>query len=277
MSIRRSVRQCLVSAVVLSRGVNCRETIRRDCPTVSWMSRLRVLPCLDSEEISAERRRELDMPRDVAARLGLLAVDACQRGRYLTEEGRQVHWGEAVEAARSSKVSIPPDAALPELKRRIFSETVAQVTNETTLGASRRLVGRGLEPLALNFANGIHPGGGFLNGSRAQEEVLCRSSALYTTLVDDPMYEAHRNRCRPDSTDWAIYSPNVPIFRGDDGANLARPWGLSFLTCAAPVASKIGQPESGDLLEKRILRVLGIARAYGHAVLVLGAWGCGAF
>ena len=34
---------------------------------------------------------------------------------------------------------------------------------------------------------------------------------------------------------------------------------------------------SGDLLEKRIHRVLAIARAYGHTALVLGAWGCGAF
>jgi hypothetical protein len=33
----------------------------------------------------------------------------------------------------------------------------------------------------------------------------------------------------------------------------------------------------GHLLHKRIHRVLAIARAFGHAVLVLGAWGCGAF
>ncbi len=36
-------------------------------------------------------------------------------------------------------------------------------------------------------------------------------------------------------------------------------------------------PKSGDLLAKRIRRVLEIARAYGYASLVLGAWGCGAF
>jgi uncharacterized protein (TIGR02452 family) len=54
------------------------------------------------------------------------------------------------------------------------------------------LVESGHRALALNFVNGIHPGGGFLGGARAQEEVLCRSSALYQTLVNDPMYEAHR-------------------------------------------------------------------------------------
>ncbi|RMF58961.1 MAG: TIGR02452 family protein, partial [Calditrichaeota bacterium] len=131
--------------------------------------------------------------------------------------------------------------------------------------------------VASNFANGIHPGGGFLSGARAQEEVLCRSSALYQTLVGDPMYEAHRKRPQPDSTDWAILSPDVPVFRTDDGTPLEEPWLLSFITCAAPYAPTVGQPRSGDLLQRRIHRVLAIARAYGYAALVLGAWGCGAF
>jgi uncharacterized protein (TIGR02452 family) len=91
------------------------------------------------------------------------------------------------------------------------------------------------------------------------------------------MYEAHRKRPRLDSSDWAIYSPNVPVFRTDAGLELEDPWLLSFITCAAPYAPTIGQPESADLLQKRIHRVLAIAKAYGYATLVLGAWGCGAF
>jgi len=67
------------------------------------------------------------------------------------------------------------------------------------------------------------------------------------------------------------------VFRKDDGTELDRPWLLAFVTSAAPFAPAIGQPESGDLLQKRILRVLAIASAYGHRALVLGAWGCGAF
>ena len=57
-----------------------------------------------------------------------------------------------------------------------------------------RLVKSSLEPLALNFANGINPGGEFLGDAKAQEEVLCRSSALYQTIIDDQMYLAHRTR-----------------------------------------------------------------------------------
>jgi uncharacterized protein (TIGR02452 family) len=241
------------------------------------MSKLHKLPCLDSEQMAASRRQELNIPRDVAAALGQSAVEAAHAGLYVTKAGQKVVWRDAVQAACAAKRSIRPDATLPNSGRIALTETRVQVTNETTLGASRRLVERGLRPLVLNFANGIHPGGGFLGGARAQEEVLCRSSALYRTLVGDPMYEAHRKRQLPDSTDWAIYSPDVPVFRMDDGTELHHPWFLSFITCAAPYAPVIGQPQAGDLLQKRIHRVLAIAQSYGYSTLVLGAWGCGAF
>src|SRR5215470_9326572 len=241
------------------------------------MSTLHILPCLDSVQIAALRRQELDIPREMAAALGQSAVDAARVGRYVTRAGQEVVWRDAVHAACAAKQSIAPDAPLPRHERLAFTETWVQVTNETTLGASRRLVEGGLRPLALNFANGIHPGGGFLNGARAQEEVLCRSSALYQTLVGDLMYEEHRKRPLPDSTDWAIYSPEVPVFRMDDGTGLQHPWLLSFITCAAPYAPGVGQPQAGNLLQKRIHRVLAIARSYAYSTLVLGAWGCGAF
>ena len=241
------------------------------------MSKLLILPCLDSAEMAASRRQELSIPREVAAALGRSAVEAARAGFYGVKTGQQVVWRDAVQAACASRVSLPPDAPLPASPHSVFTETRVQVTNETTLQAARRIMERGLRPLALNFANGIHPGGGFLDGARAQEEVLCRSSALYQTLVGDPMYQAHRQRSSPDSTDWCIYSPGVPVFRLDDGTELPQPWPLSFITCAAPYAPGIGQPQAGNLLQKRIHRVLAIAGAYGYDALVLGAWGCGAF
>lgn len=244
---------------------------------VTAMKSLRILPCQDSDELARFRRQELDIPREFAAALGRSAVDAAREGFYVNPQGRRVDWGRAVQAACAAKVSIPPGAALPISTGLPFAETRVQVTNETTLGAARRLVSDGFRPLALNYANGVVPGGGFLGGARAQEEVLCRSSALFLTLVDDPMYEDHRQRPRPDSTDWVIYSPDVPVFRSDDGAALESPWLLSVLTCAAPYAPDIGQPEAGNLMQQRVRRVLAVAHAYRFGALVLGAWGCGAF
>lgn len=241
------------------------------------MDNLHLLPCLDSHQMAASRSQELDIPMDVGAALGRSALDASRNGFYVTRDGREVVWRDVVQTSWAGKRSIAPDEVLPDVQLRAFPQTRVQVTNETTLGASRRLVDSGLKPLALNFANGVHAGGAFLAGTRTQEDVLCQCSALYLTLIDDLMYDEHRERPEPDSTDWAIYSPRVPVFRTDDGSELPEPWLLSFLTCAAPYAPDIGQPRSGDLLEKRIHRVLAIARAFGYTTLVLGAWGCGAF
>ena len=90
------------------------------------------------------------------------------------------------------------------------------------------------------------------------------------------MYDAHRQGAPYESSDWVILSPDVPVFRRDDGFVTAR-WSTSFATCAAPYAPRVGQPRSGDLLARRIRRLLAVARAYGFDALVLGAWGCGAF
>ena len=241
------------------------------------MDALIFLPCLDSPERAAQCQAVLDIPRERAAELGRSAVTAAKTGVYPAANGQIVEWRAAVARACTAKRSIPPDASLPSPTQRVAQPTQVQVVNETTLAAARRLVESGERVLALNFANGVRPGGGFLTGARAQEEVLCRSSALYATLEGDPMYPAHAARPQPDSTDWAILSPDVPVFRDDSGTALEAPWAVSLLTCAAPYAPTIGQPRAGDLLARRIQRVLAIARAYDYSALVLGAWGCGAF
>ena len=240
-------------------------------------SHLRLLSCLDSPEMGKSRQNELDIPRQKASELGRSALEVINTGYYQNASGENIDLKQFILEACSAKKSLSPDADLPNNKSLFYQETFVQVCNATTLQASLRLVEKGMRPLALNFANGIKPGGGFLGGARAQEEVLCRSSALYETLKGDPMYDFHRKRSRPDSSNWMIYSPDVPVFRNDAGNALEKPWLLSFLTSAAPYAPAIGQPESGDLLKSRIHRVYEIASAFDHDSLVLGAWGCGAF
>jgi len=243
-------------------------------------SNLRVLPCLDSHELAERRRRELDLRPELAESLGRSAVEAIELGYYLTDHGK-VSWSRLVANARDSKVSIAPDAELPNgcgtSEPDQAMVTRVQVTNETTLGAAKRLVGAGLRPLALNFANGFETGGGFLRGATAQEEALCRSSALYATLLDDPMYAFHREGRHLEASSWAILSPDVPVFRDDAGMELDQPWPLSFITCAAPYAPELGRSRSSQLLRERIHRVMAIAHSYDYQTLVLGAWGCGAF
>jgi uncharacterized protein (TIGR02452 family) len=159
------------------------------------------LPYLDSDDIAASMKSKLDISRSTASALGQSALAAAKQGYYFNSKGVKVDWHHAVLAACANKISIAPTDALPVCLPIVHAETRIQIANETTLIAAHRLVESGLRPLALNFANGIRPGGEFLSGARAQEEMLCRSSALYSTLVDDPMYEVHRQRAQADSSD----------------------------------------------------------------------------
>ena len=159
-------------------------------------------------------------------------------------------------------------------------ETQFEVTNETTLSAHRRHQAKGRNVVSLNFASATSPGGGFLSGARAQEEYLCRSSALYLTFRDCPMYRYHREKGNCLYSDAMIYSPDVPVFRGDDHELLPSPYPASFITSAAPLATHVNIYELRYLpkvIYVRALKVLAVAKAHGHDSLILGAWGCGAF
>ena len=104
------------------------------------MSKLNILPCLDSAKLAASRRQELDIPSSVAAWFGQSAVEAAHKGLYITEAGQEVEGHDAVKAACIAKLSIDPDTTLKSQTRNPFLETRVQVANETTLGASVRFV-----------------------------------------------------------------------------------------------------------------------------------------
>ena len=163
-------------------------------------NRICILPCMDSNEMAEARRRELDIPRNVAATLGRSAVEAAENGYYLNRAGEKVDWAHLVNAACSAKRSIAPDAPLSKSERIPFDETRIQVANETTLGASLRLVESGLRPLALNFANGIHPGGGFLAVPEPKKKCSV-DPALCTGQPQSPMPQLRGHSVvRPSTT-----------------------------------------------------------------------------
>jgi hypothetical protein len=63
------------------------ENLSEECATP--MTTLQILPCLDSVQMAASRRQELDIPRHVAAALGRSAVAAIRNGCYVTGDGRE--------------------------------------------------------------------------------------------------------------------------------------------------------------------------------------------
>ena len=230
--------------------------------------------------------------RDGRARIAQETLAIVQGGAYRAPSGNDVSFFDDVQMAIHRTELITPAAARSLRGRadRILAQrsfqTTFDVKNETTFAAARRLVERfGPEKVAaLNFASAKNPGGGFLNGSQAQEESLARASALYACLLPQAAYyDTNRNEKTLLYTDHLIVSPQVPVFRDDDDRLIDEPWKVTIITSPAPNAGAIERndptylPSVETTLRRRAEQILSAAVTYDQTALVLGAWGCGVF
>lgn len=173
------------------------------------------------------------------------------------------------------------------------------VSKKRTLEAASAYVGK--KVCILNFASATNPGGGVVKESSAQEEAICRCSTLYPNLNEPKMwngfYRPHRQELNPLHNDDCIYTPGVIAFKSDTDypqmLPLNRCYKVNVITCAAPnlrekpsngmnsgdgdMAVKISNDDLQELHEKRMRRVLEITAKKGNDVVILGAFGCGAF
>ena len=218
------------------------------------------------------------IPRELAVRLGEEAVAISKAGKYFTPSGPVDISAQLMTSLKKTTYYDADHAHTPA--SRGSHQTAIEVTNETTLSAHRRHLAKGHNVVSLNFASATQPGGGFLGGARAQEEYLCRSSALFLSIKDSPMYDYHRDNWTPFYSDAMIYSGDVPVFRDDQHDLLETPYRASFITSAAPLAKKVlphDHPKLPNILLQRIHKIISVAKAKGHDSMILGAWGCGAF
>jgi len=151
----------------------------------------------------------------------------------------------------------------------------------------------------MNFANAFHPGGGVVSGMSAQEECLCRTSTLYPLLsrmtLRNSFYKHHYDMNTPKASDSLIYTEGVIVCKTDEDLPKRMPksdWiTVDVITIAAPdLRSKsnanIPLVDGGTCMNdaelfgyhvKRAIHMLTCAAAKKADILVLGAFGCGAF
>lgn len=159
-----------------------------------------------------------------------------------------------------------------------------RVGNTSTVDAIRMLAEEGKTGIGvLNFASAKNPGGGFLNGSLAQEESLAISSTLYPTLTaHEEYYQKNRAHRSMMYLDYGIYSPEVVFFRDGTFALTERPVKASVLTLPAVNMGQVILKGEDSEQAKRVMRrrmklALAIFAEQGAKHLVLGAYGCGVF
>ena len=207
---------------------------------------------------------------------------------------------DSVAVSIKKQKMIPEWECLPDVAKRIYREPAAIVVSQ-----KRSLEAAAVYPFhkvcVHNFASASNPGGGVTRGANAQEECLCRCSTLYFCLNEKRMWEQfygpHRIQRNPLHNDDIIYTPSVVVFKSDtaEPKMLAeKDWyKVNMITCAAPnlrnqpsnqfntgdgdKAVKVTDKALLELHEKRLRRILDVALLNESEVVILGAFGCGAF
>ncbi len=114
----------------------------------------------------------------------------------------------------------------------------------------------------LDFASDSRPGGGWRGDQRGtQEEALCRASSLGLAL---------ERATYPIPEQGAVVVPDVALLA-------ASPREECVGWCAVIAAALREADGDAAYIARKIAGVLRCAAAAGHAALVGGAWGCGAF
>lgn len=203
-------------------------------------------------------------------------------------EKKQIMIKEAMEQSIQDSILISPAESEKILEKYSTNTSCNQpqtrVENISTVEAIRMLVAEGKTEIGvLNFASAKNPGGGFLNGAKAQEESLTVSSTLYPTLTaHEEYYRENRTNRSMMYLNYGIYSPEVVIFR--DGAfQLAENFvKASVLTLPAVNMGQVilkgeNVEEAKKVMRRRMKLALAIFAEQKAKHLVLGAYGCGVF
>lgn len=189
-----------------------------------------------------------------------------------------------------------------DMSHRFNEKAQIVVSNKRTFEAASSHCKNGKKVCVLNFANAFHPGGGVKQGCKAQEEALCRCSTLYPCISEKKVrqnyHERHSDlRVRREfsnlANDDCIYTPNVVVMKSDSSEptimSKEQWYRTDVITCAAPDLRNLKEspinvfgtyPSDKKLMsihKKRGRRILDLAKSQKVDVIILGAFGCGAF
>ena len=176
-----------------------------------------------------------------------------------------------------------------QAKYRKYNTVYAEVflEQDTSFAAAKKHLKNG-KVAVLNFANPVNPGDGVVNGAMAQEECLCRSSNLYSCISNENVFNGfygyHRSLNNYIYSDRLIYTKNVTVFKNDDTIPQLMPqeewFKADVITCSAPYVAErkyMNEKILKELFKAKIKNIFESAIDNDVDVLILGAFGCGAF
>lgn len=196
---------------------------------------------------------------------------------------------EFTERAISSNCLYKENFSSPDCGRQNYADSAAEkilVVPDSTFAAAQKNIRYG-KTAVLNFANPQYPGGGASKGAVAQEECLCRCSNLYLCLsapnIFEDYYFYHKKYTNHLFSDRLIYTKDVVVFKDESEVPALLPrdewFFVDVITCAAPYIAKINIDNASlkSLFKSRIKNIFEAAIDNKVEVIILGAFGCGAF
>jgi uncharacterized protein (TIGR02452 family) len=191
-----------------------------------------------------------------------------------------IHYDASLVPPKQSSTPTTTDSTSPPIP-----SPKIKVIKSDTFDAVQGILQSDLKPsktrlAALNMCSVFRPGGGVLNGARAQEESLCTRSTLYPSLREE-------NYRLPE--DAAIYTPDVLVFRASDLSDLPKQdwFFVDVISCPALKGPDVVESDDGskvyeeersrEVMTMKVRLILQVAAQKGVTHLVLGALGCGAY
>jgi len=218
------------------------------------------------------------MNKDERAKQAQRTIEVSTQGWY-NFEGKRV----ALNNEKNSELWTADDLASLTTGKE-HSTTKASIYNTSTVDSIfslQKAMMDGSQIGVLNFASAYNPGGGFINGSMAQEEALAYASDLYYQQEGNQFYEINKKEKSKCYTDTAIYS-QVTFFR-DSNFNFVRtPYVVNVVTCPAVNITALqnkgaGLDKAEKIMYERMRKVICLFAEKGCSTVILGAWGCGVF
>jgi uncharacterized protein (TIGR02452 family) len=177
---------------------------------------------------------------------------------------------------------------MPEVK--YFEDCSVEVIEGTAINVASMFAGK--KPCIMNFADFKLPGGWVTKGGSAQEESICRSTTLNFILTSDKCMNGYYLPNKEKLKHWEfpqfyddsmIFTPDVFVIKDGDrvpkNLDYSKCYFIDVINCVAPNLYRF-YPDQEDLMRiytKRLHKFFEIAKSEGEEILILGAWGCGAF
>jgi uncharacterized protein (TIGR02452 family) len=251
---------------------------------------------LSSRPMSREERRKLAqktintvipklLTSDTKARNGMnrahLISNPLEAKSHHINSKRKIPAGKVASDEKTLASSVAPQ------NTGVLRDAILNITIRIadTLVAARDLTSdpvrqnRRINVAVLNMASPLRPGGGFLSGASSQEESLCSRTTLLPSLKESwyrlPEY-------------GGIWSPDVHVFKIALDEDLAKQDRFYVDVISAAMIRFPEVTERGDQKDyayekdreaagKKIKSVLSILESKGTEIVILGAWGCGAY